>query len=160
MKRMTDLAGRGKPAAPAHGLTIPAEVGSSLEIPVTDGISSAKGKEKEEYPSPHSVTQGDHLGAPSRSIPYLSSPGPSDLRQPTDWSRVPQSVQEADAALEERLRVLREVDQSVWALVSELTRMRQGWTGAPPPDEGGTAGDDTPPAGQSASVSPSIHDEL
>lgn len=155
MRRMNELAGRGKPSTLSPGLVVSANSDSILEVPAVNVTPSSKGKEKE---IPSSSAQADDFGTSSHAIPYLSSPGLLGAHVPTDWSRVPQSVEEADAALGDRLRVLREVDQTVWALVSELTRMRQGWSGGPPIEDVGQAGDDTPPAVSSAPRS--IHDEL
>jgi E3 ubiquitin-protein ligase synoviolin len=73
-------------------------------------------------------------------MPYLTLPG-SDLLAETSSQAVfslgrvtrqrgreqPTTLAETRDALEERLRLLREVDEVVWGLVGELSSLQSGW---------------------------------
>lgn len=90
----------------------------------------------------------DQIDERPRVTPYLTLPG-SDLLSlpdlPTRLSstrlaerfksgssgeggrRIPRTIEETRGALEDRLRVLQEVDEVVWGLVGELSRVKSGW---------------------------------
>ncbi len=80
------------------------------EAPSEKAPPNGKGKE-----------MADSFNEPPRYIPYLST------RQPSSGPRPWIGVGDTRAALGERLRVLRDVDQVVWGLVVELTRLSSAW---------------------------------
>lgn len=90
--------------------------------PTTTSLEKGKGK------APADVNPLDE--EPS-AIPYLTLPGSDLLSLPASLgSRSSEITREgADRAIEERLRVLRDVDEVVWGLVGELTRVQSGWVG-------------------------------
>lgn len=64
-----------------------------------------------------------------KMTPYLTRPGYEPLiSHPMAFGNGGQaSLGDTQLALEERLRVLREVDEMVWGLIGELTRVQSGW---------------------------------
>lgn len=87
--------------------------------------SNGKGKQKEE--NEDASATADDFAAPLRATPFLSAPGDPGIQSTIDWNRAPRSSQASDEAVEDRLRVLRDVDQRIWALVAELTRVQSAW---------------------------------
>ncbi len=65
--------------------------------------------------------KADTFDAPPQYVPYMSIPQPLPRTRP--WT----PVGDTRAALGERLRVLRDVDEVVWGLVAELTRLGSAW---------------------------------
>ena len=81
----------------------------------------------------------ESLEDPPRVVPYLSNVLPPPHPQPPfrlsrtenerrkEWVNGQEHGQDTRVALGDRLRALREVDEVVWGLVGDLTRMKSRW---------------------------------
>ncbi|WVQ94559.1 hypothetical protein IAU59_001639 [Kwoniella sp. CBS 9459] len=115
-------------------------IGSISSSSSTEG--KGKGKETAHPPVDSPTVAQNDWDAPPSQFPRLSNITPSFLSsglpashistssnsvQPTgeafDMSAVDRTVQ----SLEERLKVLREVDETIWGLVGELTKLKSAW---------------------------------
>jgi E3 ubiquitin-protein ligase synoviolin len=89
---------------------------------VDEDHRTEKGKGKERDISP--------LDEEAKYIPYLAASAP--LRaglgdRPGSWTSTPSDADGTRTALVERIRLLRDVDESVWRLVGELSRVKSAW---------------------------------
>ena len=90
---------------------------SGADDPSDESVTlKEKGKEKEKEKAGEAS-----FDEPPRYLPYLSTAAPIPRQRP--WT----AVNGTQAALGERLRVLRDVDEAVWGLVGELTRLSSVW---------------------------------
>ncbi|WWD16854.1 hypothetical protein CI109_101286 [Kwoniella shandongensis] len=99
---------------------------------VTEPSSKGKGKEKEQV--------GDDWDRKPTHLPRLSPVGAAVVQNQQDplvTTRIPHLVrgglemtpEGTRRGLEDRLRVLREVDETLWGLVGELMRVKSAWEG-------------------------------
>ncbi|WVF67065.1 hypothetical protein IAT40_001809 [Kwoniella sp. CBS 6097] len=112
----------------------------------------SKGKEKEEptLDTTSAMTSTDEWNAPSTRVPRLNNVTPSflsassarshrSLDRSADTTLDISAVECTVQSLEERLKVLREVDETIWGLVGELTKLKSSWEkpGTSSPEMGG-----------------------
>lgn len=95
----------------------------------TPPVANGKGKGKEISPTVSS------FDASPTHIPYLTST--SVLPHPHQHPAGAWTEEGTRLALDERLKMLRDVDEVVWGLVGELTRMRSAWEVEASVGEGG-----------------------
>ena len=81
-------------------------------VDTSSETATPKGKGKE---------QTESFDAKPRYIPYLSSHAPFPPTRP--WV----STADTRRQLGERLRVLRDVDEVIWGLIGDLTRLNSAW---------------------------------
>ncbi|OCF32381.1 hypothetical protein I316_06051 [Kwoniella heveanensis BCC8398] len=108
----------------------------------TDGKGKGKAKEQPSLdipapaPNPNDVWEATPTHIPRLSnitpsfLPAASTaPGSSSsgLPRPADTTFDISAVDRTVQSLEERLRVLREVDETIWGLVGELTKLKSSW---------------------------------
>ncbi|RXK38218.1 hypothetical protein M231_04502 [Tremella mesenterica] len=95
----------------------PFAVNTASDNPSSD-TASPKGKQR---------AIPDDWDAQPLHIPLLSPLSSQPLIRPTtSWGRHPVNVREA---LDDRLRLLRDVDEVVWGLIGELSRAKSAWEG-------------------------------
>lgn len=91
-----------------------------------EGSGKGKGKAKATGSGPEPGPLG---GDVPKHVPYLTAPASSlgTTAPRKSWASMPTSRQGARTALADRIRLLRDVDDSVWQLVSELSRVKSEW---------------------------------
>lgn len=109
------------------------ETDLSVPTPLEGGThDKGKGKEKEQA-SASSINGDTRKPTAPAHIPYLTPvllppphPQPPSTSLQRTWGAQP-TVNMGAGALDERLRVLREVDEVIWGLVGDLTRLQSQW---------------------------------
>ncbi|RSH94287.1 E3 ubiquitin-protein ligase hrd1 [Saitozyma podzolica] len=110
----------------ADSSTSPVLSDSVADEASAEGSGKGKGKAKATGFGPE---PGPLEGDLPKHVPYLTAPtstlGTTAPRK--SWTSMPTSREGARTALAERIRLLRNVDDSVWQLVSELSRVKSEW---------------------------------
>jgi E3 ubiquitin-protein ligase synoviolin len=110
----------------ADSSTSPVLSDSVADEASAEGSGKGKGKAKATGLGPE---PGPLEGDLPKHVPYLTAPtstlGTTAPRK--SWTSMPTSREGARTALADRIRLLRDVDDSVWQLVSELSRVKSEW---------------------------------